>query len=69
MVNITEEQKKYLSSLINNIEGLLTKDSDEPLLLAIDNLIINEYDDQQENLSERGVQLQKIYDEIFAMND
>ncbi|WP_099205643.1 hypothetical protein [Scatolibacter rhodanostii] len=69
MIKITTAQKEYLSSYIDDIDDLLTKETDEQLLSSIDDVIVNEYDDQQENLSEEGVKLQKIYDEIFEMND
>ena len=44
-------------------------DSDEELLLALDDLIIDELDDDQNNLSAKGIQLQKLYDDIFYAND
>ena len=69
LVNITEEQKEILGPLIPDLDDLLMKATDEELLLALDDLIVDELDDQQQNLSERGVQLQKLYDQIFSAND
>ncbi len=69
MVKITDEQRKILEPLIDNLQSLIDMDSDEDLLLAIDDLIIDELDDDQNNLSAKGIQLQKLYDDIFYAND
>ena len=57
MVKITDEQRKILEPLIDNLQSLIDMDSDEDLLLAIDDLIIDELDDDQNNLSAKGIQL------------
>ena len=62
MVKITDEQRKILEPLIDNLQSLIDMDSDEELLLALDDLIIDELDDDQNNLSAKGIQLQKLYD-------
>ena len=69
MVKITDEQRKILEPLIDNLQSLIDMDSDEDLLLAIDDLIIDALDDDQNNLSAKGIQLQKLYDDIFYAND
>ena len=69
MINIRKDQLEILTPLIPNIEQLLKREDDEDLLLAIDDLIISELEDNQNHLSEQGVLLQKIYDEIYEMND
>ncbi len=69
MVKITDEQRKILEPLIDNLQSLIDMDSDEELLLALDDLIIDELDDDQNNLSAKGIQLQKLYDDIFYAND
>ena len=69
MVKITDEQRKILEPLIDNLQRLIDMDSDEELLLAIDDLIIDELGDDQNNLSAKGIQLQKLYDDIFYAND
>lgn len=68
MIKITDEQRKRLEPLIPNIEQLINSEDDEELLLAVDELIIDEYDDLQENLSPKGIILQKIYDDILETN-
>jgi hypothetical protein len=69
VVKITDEQRKILEPLIDNLQSLIDMDSDEELLLALDDLIIDELDDDQNNLSAKGIQLQKLYDDIFYAND
>lgn len=68
MIKITDEQRKNLEPLITNIEQLINSEDDEELLLAVDELIIDEYDNLQENLSPKGIILQKIYDDILEAN-
>ena len=55
--------------LIENLDELLARETDEDLLLALDDLIIEELDDDQQNLSQKGVKLQKLWDDIFRAND
>lgn len=69
MFAITKEQIEKLRPLIENLDELLARETDEDLLLALDDLIIEELDDDQQNLSQKGVKLQKLWDDIFHAND
>ena len=69
MLIITEEQKKELEKVIPNLQVFIEQDTDEDLLQVLDELILDEYDDDQNNLSLKGIQLQKIYDEIYMANE
>ena len=69
MIKITEKQRLELAPLIPRLDELLAEPTDEALLLAIDVVIIDELDDSQNYLSEDGIKLQKLYDEIFESND
>ena len=69
MFAITKEQIEKLRPLIENLDELLARETDEDLLLALDDLIIEELDDDQQNLSQKGVKLQKLWDDIFRAND
>ena len=69
MIKITQEQIEYLKPLIPELDGFINQDSDEALLSEIDWLIIDEYDDEQIRLSDKGIKLQLIYDAIFRAND
>ena len=69
MLMITEEQRKELEKVIPNLQVFIEQDTDEELLQVLDELILDEYDDDQNNLSLKGIQLQKIYDEIYMANE
>lgn len=69
MINITQEQIEYLKPLIPELDDFINQDSDEALLSEIDWLIIDEYDEEQIQLSDQGIKLQLIYDAIFNAND
>ncbi len=69
MIKITKEQINILSPLIPNVDELINQDTDEALLEELNWLIIDELDETQNFLSAKGIQLQKIWDEIFAAND
>lgn len=69
MIKITKEQINILSPLISNIDELINQDTDEALLEELNWLIIDELDETQNFLSAKGIQLQKIWDEIFAANE
>lgn len=69
MFAITKEQIEKLRPLIENLDELLARETDEDLLLALDDLVIEELDDDQQNLSQKGVKLQKLWDDIFRAND
>lgn len=58
-----------MKPLIINFDDLINKDTDEELLLVIDDLFVEQYDDSQQNLSLIGIELQRIYDDIFEAND
>ena len=69
MIKITQEQIEYLKPLIPELDDFINQDSDEALLSEIDWLIIDEYDEEQIQLSDKGIKLQLIYDAIFNAND
>lgn len=65
---ITENQIEYLENFINNLEELLRADEINNLLIAIDDAIIETFDEDGYP-DENGNQLQRIYDEIYLLND
>ncbi len=65
---ITENQIEYLENFINNLEELLRAGEVNDLLLAIDDAIIETFDEDGYP-DENGNQLQRIYDEIYLLND
>lgn len=69
MIKITEEQINKLAPYIPNINELITAETDDDLLLILDDLILSEYDEEQDFLSKKGIELQHLFDEIYAQND
>lgn len=65
---ITENQIEYLENFINNLDELLRAGEVNDLLLAIDDAIIETFDEDGYP-DENGNQLQRIYDEIYLLND
>ena len=62
---ITAEQKKFLAEYITNLDEVISSDDVNDLLLEIDDVIIRTFD-AKGNPSKEGIELQKIYDEIYA---
>lgn len=65
---ITENQIEYLEDFINNLDELLMAGEVNDLLIAIDDAIIDTFDEEGYP-DEKGNQLQRIYDEIYLMNE
>lgn len=68
MINITEEQKKYLLEQSVDISGALQNDDLGELLLAIDDAIVDNIVDHNDEPDEIGIKLQRIYDQIYNQN-
>jgi hypothetical protein len=67
MIKVTDEQKKALKNHIDNLEVLIESDDVNELLLAIDDAIIANMDEDDEP-DASGIELQKIYDQIYNNN-
>lgn len=65
---IAENQIEYLENFINNLDELVAAGEVNDLLLAIDDAIIETFDEDGYP-GENGNQLQRIYDEIYLLND
>lgn len=68
MINITEEQKKYLRERSVDITDALENDDLGELLLVIDDAILDNIVDHNDEPDEIGVKLQKIYDQVYNQN-
>lgn len=68
MINITIEQKKMLLNYIPNIEKIIQSDDVNELLLPLDDLITEIGFDENYELNQEGLILQKIYDQIYNQN-
>lgn len=67
MINITDEQMKRLKKEIPNIDEIIKSDDVNDLLLTIDDAILDNLDEDDEP-TEKGIELQRIYDQIFNQN-
>lgn len=68
MINITEEQKKYLRERSVDITDALENDDLGELLLVIDDAILDNIVDHNDEPDEIGVKLQRIYDQVYNQN-
>ncbi|MCI8828829.1 MAG: hypothetical protein HFE98_08260 [Ruminiclostridium sp.] len=68
MINITEEQKKYLLEQSVDIRSALENDDLGELLLVIDDAIVDNILDHNDEPDEIGIKLQRIYDQIYNQN-
>lgn len=68
MLNITNKQKKVLNSYLDNVEELINNDDIERLLLDFDDAIIKFGMDEEQEITVKGVEMQKIYDQIYNQN-
>lgn len=71
MINITNEQKQYLSSYIEDIESLIIADDVQLLLDRIDDEIVDTMlrnTEEPGEPDEIGIKLQRIYDQIYNQN-
>ena len=69
MVIITEEQIKKLRPYIKNLDDLIAQEDDEELLLALDEVIVDNIIANNDEPDAEGIKLQLIYDQIFNQND
>lgn len=67
-IKITEKQIEYLEDFIYNLDELLMAGEVNDLLIAIDDSIIETFDEDGYP-DEKGNQLQRLYDEIYLMNE
>ena len=63
MINVTNILKKH----IKNFDELIKSDDVNELLLAIDDVIVFNMDENDEP-DELGIELQKLYDQIYNNN-
>lgn len=68
MIIVTERQKEYLKSYIENIDDLIEKDDIQLLLDTIDDEIVDNILGNNDEPDEEGIELQKIYDQIYNQN-
>lgn len=68
MIKVTEEQRQVLKKYIEDIDTLIGEDNVQILLDAIDDEIVSNILENDDEPSEDGIKLQKIYDQIYNQN-
>lgn len=69
MLNITSEQKDKVKQYVNKIDNYIETDNLEELLIDLDDAIISfGMDSKQDEMTEVGIELQKVYDQIYNQN-
>lgn len=69
MISVTNEQRDLLIKHLPNANKLLESDDVNEILLPLDDLITEIGFQENYELNELGLKLQKIYDEIYTQND
>ena len=69
MIQITTEQIDAVREFVPEIDDFLKKNDLSEILMAL-NFAIVEFgmDENQEHLTEKGVKMQKMYDDIYWQN-
>ena len=65
---VKSEQIKTLKPYIDNIEDIVKSDDVQSVLDAIDDVIVDNILINNDEPDDEGIELQKIYDEIFNQN-
>ncbi len=65
---VTQKQKNLLSKYIDDLDKLIAFDDINDFLLKLDDLITEIGFDENYELNEEGLKLQKAYDEIYEQN-
>ena len=68
-MNVTDVQKEKLKLYIDNIEELILSGDVQLVLDAVDDVIVNDILGNDDEPTELGIELQKIYDQIYNQNE
>lgn len=67
-MNINSKQIQRLKQYIKNVDTLIKNDDVQELLDAVDDIIVDNILGNNNEPDEEGIELQKIYDEIYNQN-
>lgn len=67
-MNITDAQKEKLKLHIDNLEEVISNGDIQLLLDLIDDVIVNDILGNDDEPTELGIELQRIYDQIYNQN-
>ena len=68
MINLTEEEKEFLKKHTDNANELMACDDVNIILDKIDDLIMELGHDENQDITDVGRRIEKMYDNIYANN-
>lgn len=68
MINLTEDEKEFLRNHIDNAEELISCDNVNIVLDKVDDLIMELGHDKNQDITDVGRSIEKIYDNIYSNN-
>lgn len=69
MLNLTDEQKRFLTANFEAAEKMMNSDTVNDILLPLDALITYQGFDDDYMLTSWGNTAQRLYDEIYTQNE
>ena len=68
MINLTDDQKQFIRDNFENADKLISSDDVNVLLDKLDDLILEKGHDENQDITDVGRDMEKIYDSIYANN-
>lgn len=68
MINLTKKQEEFIRNNLKNPEHLMSSDDVNEVLEALDSLMLYEGFDKDEEPNARGIEIERIRDEIYMNN-
>lgn len=68
MINLTDEEKEFLKKHMSNADELMSCDDVNIILDKIDDLIMELGHDENQDITDVGRRIEKMYDNIYANN-
>lgn len=68
MINLTDEEKEFLRKQLDNAEELILCDDVNIVLDIVDDLIMELGHDENQDITDEGRRIERMYDNIFSNN-
>ncbi len=68
MINLTDEEKEFLRKHVDNAEELILCDDVNIVLDIVDDLIMELGHDENQDITDEGRRIERMYDNIFSNN-
>lgn len=68
MINLTEEEKEFLKKHVDNAEDLISCNDVNIVLDTVDDLIMELGHDENQDITDEGRRIERMYDNIFSNN-